>query len=186
MGRFRKPASLIRLRPRSRCGASAVAQNVSMNPSDPHVIGPGLLPTPFTAAEIRDATGTGKTIRLRVELPDGSAFERVNRFRETDAEGATLDRWNGESPGDVASGRVTWAELQSHAAFPADRTTLSTETIELPIGRVECLRYDTKDAPDADTETFWFSTAHPGMPVRFDSPADGGMVRTTVVSVERD
>ncbi|MFY9714282.1 MAG: hypothetical protein WAK00_12475 [Microbacterium sp.] len=157
-----------------------------MRASDPHVIGPGLLPTPFTAAEIRDATGAGKTIRLRVESPDGSTFERVNRFRETDAEGATLDRWNADSPDAVASGHVTWVELQSHAAFPAERTTVSTETLELPIGRVECLRYDTKDAPDAETETFWFSTAHPGMPVRFDAPVGGGVIRTTVVSIERD
>ncbi|WP_407358740.1 hypothetical protein LTA6_000913 [Microbacterium sp. LTA6] len=157
-----------------------------MSASDPHLIGPGLLPTPFTAAQIRDATGAGKTIRLRVELPDGSDFERVNRFRETDAEGATLDRWSSDAPDDVASGRVTWVELQGHAAFPAERTTLSTETLELPIGRVECLRYVTRDAPDAEPETFWFSIAHPGMPVRYEAPADGGVIRTTVVSIERD
>lgn len=159
------------------------------DPDDPHVLGPGLLPTPFTADEIRASSGRGKTIRLLVEQPDGEAFERVNRFTDCDDEGAMLERWrvapDGGVDGQVASGRVTWLELQGHAAFPAERTTVGEETIELPIGRVECLRYDTRDeAPDAAVETFWFARAFPGMPVRFESPTPAGLVRTTVLAVE--
>lgn len=33
-----------------------------------------------------------------------------------------------------------------------------------PIGGLECLRYDVRR--DGGTSTFWFATAHPGMPVR--------------------
>ncbi|MBM7832598.1 hypothetical protein JOE59_003303 [Agromyces cerinus] len=158
--------------------------------SDPHVLGPGVLPTPFTADEIRDASGSGKTIRIRVEEPDGVTFERINRFSRCDDEGATLERWRvapgGGVDGDVVSGRVTWLELQGHAAFPADTTMLSDETLELPIGRLECLRYDTRDPDETDAavETFWFARAYPGMPVRFESPTPAGVVRTTVVAVE--
>jgi hypothetical protein len=163
--------------------------------SDPHVLGPGLLPTPFTADEIRDASGTGKTIRILVEQPDGTPFERVNRFSGCDAEGATLERWlvaaDGGVEGEVSSGRVTWRELQGHAAFPSDRTTVTEEAIELQVGRVECLRYDTRDdaaasndAADAATETFWFARAFPGMPVRFESTTPAGIVRTTVLAVD--
>lgn len=152
-------------------------------PTDAHVLDPGLLPTPFTAAEIREAIGSGTTIRLFVESPDGSTHERINRFRETDAEGATLDRWFTESPDDVLSSRVTWAELQEHAAFPIDHTTVTTETLELEIGRVECRRYDTSDGPDAPVETYWFSLGHPGMPVRYEVPLDHGILRTTVLSI---
>lgn len=156
---------------------------------DPHVLGPGLLPTPFTADEIRDASGSGKTIRILVEEPEDEAFERVNRFTECDDEGATLERWrvapDGGVDGEIASARVTWLELQGHAAFPAERTTVDEETIDLPIGRVECLRYETRDeAPDAAAETFWFARMFPGMPVRFESPTPAGPVRTTVVAVE--
>lgn len=144
---------------------------------DPHVLGPGLLPTPFTADEIREATGRGKTIEIRVEN-GGTASVRFNRFRETDAEGATLDRWTGEAPEEVSSNRVTWAELQAHAAFDAETTSLSTETLSLPapLGEVSCLRYDTEDG------VFWFSLAHAGMPVRYESEG----VRTTVVRIVRD
>lgn len=157
---------------------------------DPHVIGPGLLPTPFTADEIRDASGTGKAIRILVEQPDGTRFERVNRFSDCDAEGATLERWRaaagGGVDGEVVGGRVTWRELQGHAAFPENTTLLSEEVLDLPIGRVECLRYDTRaaEATDAASETFWFARAFPGMPVRFESSTPAGVVRTTVIAVD--
>ena len=153
-----------------------------------HVLGPGLLPTPFTADEIRRATGGGKTIRIQVDGPDGTRSLRVNRFRETDTVGATLDRWTsgptGIVDGRIESSRVTWSELQAHAAFPSDRTVLSSETLDLPIGTVECLRYDVRDQPDAQPSTFWFSVAHPGMPVRYETPVDSCVERSTVIAIE--
>lgn len=147
-----------------------------MTDPDPHLLGPGLLPTPFTAAEIRDATGTGKLIRLLLEGQDGPMGEHVNRFRDTDEEGATLDRWAAEDPNAVVSNRVTWAELQGHAAFDADTTSVSTVSLSSPLGELTCRRYDTDDG------VFWFSIAHPGMPVQYES--DG--LRTTVLSIEPD
>lgn len=144
--------------------------------SDPHILGPGLLPTPFTAEEIRTATGRGKTIRIRIDLPDGSIATRVNRFSETDADGATLERWSLADRSDVSADRVTWLDLQRHAAFDTATTTVSTETLVLPLGELTCLRYETADG------TFWFSPGHPGMPVRYES--DG--VSTTVESIEHD
>lgn len=144
--------------------------------TDPHVLGPGLLPTPFTAAEIREATGRGKTISIRVDLPDGTTGMRFNRFSEADADGATLERWSLDDRSDLTADRVTWRELQQHAAFDAETTSVSTESLTIPLGAVECLRYDT------EAGVFWFSTAHPGMPVQYES--DG--IRTTVIGVEYD
>ena len=147
-----------------------------MSASDPHVLGPGLLPTPFTAAEIREATGRGKTISIRVDLPDGTSSSRFNRFSGTDADGATLERWSREDRSDLTASRVTWLELQRHAAFDAETTSVSTQSLSLPLGDVDCLRYDTEDG------TFWFSLAHPGMPVQYESDD----IRTTVVGVDHD
>jgi hypothetical protein len=147
-----------------------------MTDSDRHLLGPGLLPTPFTADEIRDATGAGRLIRLLLEGPDGPMGEHVNRFSDTDEEGATLDRWATEDPNAVVSNRVTWAELQGHAAFDADTTSVSTVSLSTPLGALTCRRYDTDDG------VFWFSMAHPGMPVQYES--DG--LRTTVLSIEQD
>lgn len=153
---------------------------------DPHVLGDGLLPTPFTAAEIRQAAGDGLTIVLFVESPDGSRHERVNRFEQTDAEGATLRAWFTDAPDDAVVSRVTWRELQEHASFPRAHTTVTDEELALPFGRVLCRRYEITDAPDAPVETYWFSLEHPGMPVRYEVPLDGGMLRTTVRSIRRD
>lgn len=144
--------------------------------TDPHLLGPGLLPTPFTADEIRDATGSGKTIRLLLEGPDGPLGEHVNQFTDTDAEGATLERWAADDPKAVVSHRVTWAELQGHAAFDAGTTSVSTVSVRTPLGDLTCRRYDTEDG------VFWFSLAHPGMPVQYES--DG--LRTTVLSITQD
>lgn len=158
--------------------------------SDPHVLGPGLLPTPFTADEIRAGTARGRKIRLRVEEPDGERFERISHLTECDDEGATLERWrlaaDGGIDGEVSRARITWRELQEHAAFPADRTSVSSETLDLPIGRVECLRYDTRidESADAPVATFWFSPAHRGMPVRYEVSTPAGVQRTTMVAVE--
>lgn len=147
-----------------------------MDATDPHVLGPGLLPTPFTADEIREATGSGKLIRLLLEGADGPIGEHVNRFSETDAEGATLDRWAAADPKTVVSDRVTWVELQGHAAFDAGTTSVSTVSLSSPLGELTCRRYDSEDG------VFWFSVAHPGMPVQFES----GGLRTTVLSIEHD
>lgn len=155
---------------------------------DAHTLGPGLLATPFTSDEIREASGNGKTIRLLIEGSEGSRQFRVNRFRAIDADGAMLDRWNSGADrvveGKIASAWVTWRDLQAHAAFPADRTVLSSETLSLPIGRVECLRYDVRASPDAEPATFWFSVTHPGMPVQYEAPVDGGVLRTTIVAID--
>jgi hypothetical protein len=149
---------------------------VCMTASDPRLLGPGLLPTPFTADEIRAATGVGTTVRIRVDRPDGSHALRVNRFRDTDAEGAVLERWDESAPHDIAKNRVTWAELQGHAAFDATTTRVSSESLAIELGTVMCLRYDATDG------VFWFSLAHPGMPVRYEA----GGVRTTVIEITRD
>lgn len=150
-----------------------------MSASDEHLLGQGLLPTPFTAAEIRASSREGKTIRLLVEPHDGGSFERVNRFRDGDDQGATLEQWRADAPGEVSARRVTWRELQQHAAFPAESTRVSTEVLDLPIGRCECLRYDTSAVDGEPAARFWFALEHPGMPVRFEA---GGQ-RTTVLSI---
>lgn len=146
-----------------------------MTTLDPHVIGPGLLATPFTAAEIREATGSGLVIHLLLEGPDGPLGEHVNRFRGTDSDGATLDRWAVAAPHTVVSNQVTWTELQGHAAFDAETTSVTTVTLQTPLGELNCQRYD------AAHGVFWFATEYPGMPVQHES--DG--LRTTVLRIDK-
>ena len=156
--------------------------------SDPHVLGPDLLPTPFTAEEIREGCPAGRLTRVRVEPADGPPYERVNRFVDCDEEGATIERSSfgadGEPTGAPQLARTTWAGFQSHAAFPRARTTVADDVIETPLGRLDCLRYTVLDG--SDTDTFWFATSLPGMPVRMVSETEGRLVESsTMIADER-
>lgn len=147
---------------------------------DPHVLGPGRAPTPFTAVEIRAGCPAGRTVRMRVDAVGEAPFFRVSRFAECDATGATLERsrqsLDGSPLGAPAANRVTWLDLQAHASFPAGATTVEPERIETAIGVLDCLRYTVRDG--ATEEGFWFATALPGMPIRYLTRTDGAVVTT--------
>ncbi|WP_208008544.1 hypothetical protein [Agromyces protaetiae] len=104
-----------------------------------------------------------------------------------DDEGATIERWR-EAPGGGVDGEVerersSWRDLQEHAAFPETTTTVTGAELSLPIGKVECLRFETRFGPEADAPVarFWFARAHAGMPVRYELPAEGGGVDATTM-----
>ena len=153
--------------------------------SDSHVLHPDHAPTPFTADEIRAATPAGYTV-VTVTEQSGAVSHRRTEFTEVDDARAVMvmtpidDR--GSPTGEARTVEAVWTDLQAHASFPAEITTVGRDTIETPLGTVECIRYDV--ANDDHTNTFWFSPAHPGMPVRLTSDAKHGPT-TTVVSISR-
>jgi hypothetical protein len=156
--------------------------------SDPHVLGPDLLPTPFTADEIRDGCPAGRQTRVRVETTGEAPYERVSRFVDCDETGATIERSSVTADGrpleQPQPARTSWADFQAHAGFPRERTTVARDVIETPLGRLECLRYAVQQGPA--TETFWFDTSRPGMPVRVVEERDGRVVDAwTMISDER-
>jgi hypothetical protein len=162
-----------------------------MDDSD-HQLAPDHLPTPFTAAQIRAATPEGHTVETITEASDGTADPVVVRSRTTfvscDEIGAVMRRVeldeSGAETGAAVEARSTWAELQGHASFPAAIARRSHARLDHPLGRLDCLRYDVEQGPDH--VVFWFSVAHPGMPVRFETRRDGRAVTTTTVAAMPD
>jgi len=143
------------------------------------------LPTPFTAEQIRNGSPEGHTVDIRTDHPDGTVtFERVE-FVQCDDEGATLRSGpvdeSGQPVGAAREARAAWTDLQAHASFPAAAATRVEDTVSSPLGAdMTSLRYDV-NAGDR-TMTFWFSLAHPGMPVRFTTTLpDGTTEQTTTV-----
>jgi hypothetical protein len=136
--------------------------------SDPRVLGAGLAPTPFTADEIRAGCPDGHWLLVRTERAGATSFHR-NGFEQGDPAGCVLTSVvtdaSGRPTGDVLRQRASWLDLQTHAAFPAERTTVVPERIRLAFGERDCLRYEVVD--DGGTSTFWFALEHPGMPVRY-------------------
>jgi len=153
--------------------------------TDPNVLHPDHAPTPFTANEIRSAAPAGYTVETITEQA-GVVSRRRTEFVDVDADRATMVMTpideTGEPVGDAREVMATWTDLQAHASFPSEITTLSHDTIETPLGRVNCLRYDVSS--EDHTNTFWFSPLHPGMPIRVASDASNAPT-TTVVSVTR-
>ena len=155
-----------------------------MTTEDARVLGPGLAPTPFTAAEIRAGCRPGRTITTHVE-GDGGISVRTTTYLSADAEGGEFESRVLGSDGTVVEtgvGRASWIELQSHAAFPADRTTIEERRLELPTGSADCLLYTVRDGDVV--RRFWFDTTRPGMPVRVESEVAG--VVTSVSTVVAD
>jgi Zn-finger protein len=69
--------------------------------------------------------------------------------------------------------------MQAHASFPAAITTIEPETIDIPLGVLDCLRYTVHD--DDTVMTFLFCPAYPGMPVRYSRQENGHTVSTTTM-----
>jgi hypothetical protein len=118
--------------------------------ADPHLLRPDHRPTPFTADEIRLGCQPGRTIRMLVIQPGEEPVVRVTRFASGDAEGAEQEHWQETPDGarltETERRRSTWLGFQGHASFPADTTEIDEETIDIPAGRFECLRYTTERA----------------------------------------
>jgi len=150
---------------------------------DPHVLEPGHAPTPFTADEIREVCGPGRTITVRVEAADEAPFHRVTRYLECDDTGATMERSRLSLAGALIDepevNRVEWLDLQSHASFPASDTTIEPDRIDTAIGTLDCLRYTVRRGESE--HVFWFATDLPGMPIRMQTRIDGQTVMTAEV-----
>jgi hypothetical protein len=151
--------------------------------ADPHVLEVGHAPTPFTAAEIRDATRVGKSITRRVEAVGAEPFLLMSTYVECDEAGATLERsrrsLDGAPLGEAQVMQATWLDLQRHASFPAADTMIEPERIETAIGALDCLRYTVRDG--GTDEILWFATSLPGMPIQQLTRTDGQVVESVEV-----
>ena len=86
---------------------------------------------------------------------------------------------DGTRLGEVESDRVTWEDLRAHASFPADATTIASETVSTALGSLDCLRYTVVD--EETSNDFWFATSLPGMPIQSVTRVAGEVVTTVSV-----
>jgi hypothetical protein len=147
-------------------------------PTDAHRLRPDHHPTPFSADEIRRGCPPGRTVRALVVEAGSEPYIAITRFVSADDEGADLEYWRETPDGapltDPRKHRSTWLEFQGHASMPTATTEITEETIEIPAGRFDCLRYTRTDG-DA-VSTFWFAKSAPGMPLRFEVRERGELV----------
>ncbi|WP_353950718.1 hypothetical protein V6K52_13910 [Knoellia sp. S7-12] len=153
---------------------------------DAHILESGKVPTPFSAAEIRQGCPAGRTVVVRVEDGDG-VRHRLSRFAQVDNDGALFERADcdaeGTAVGEVTGSRVSWRDLQGHASFSSASTTCDESSLAFPLGVEDCLRYVVNEG--ADETTFWFSGQRPGMPVKVTFGRGGQVLSTTVMVSDR-
>ena len=141
-----------------------------MAETDPHILAPGLAPTPFTAAEIRVGCPVGRVSIVRTADGLGSI-----RFASDDPEGAWIEDTpldeSGAAIGPVERGRSTWLELQEHAAFPVESTAIERVELAGPLGTLACLRYTVQRGEAV--LVFWVAVDLPGMPIRVERTQGG-------------
>lgn len=153
-------------------------------PPEANRLHPGHLPTPFSADQIRDASRVGRRIRIRTDAAGETTFREV-RYVATDADGATQQfiptDADGNQAGPPVERRSAWRDLQGHASFAADRTTVEETSHDLAWGTEPCWLFRVSDG-EAETR-YWFARRLPGMPVIVESWVRGELVeRREIIS----
>ena len=155
---------------------------------DSHRLRPDHHPTPFTAAEIRSNWIPGRSVRSLIVRPGVEPFVRVTLAVSAEEDGGESENWTETPDGrrltEPERAYAKWLVLQGHASMPAELTTIEEETIEIPAGRFECLRYTRSDGDEVDT--FWFAKTRPGAPVRMEMRRGGELVLSSTMLEERN
>lgn len=132
------------------------------------------LPTPFSAAQIRDGWPEGFWLDTRTTTAQG---ERIGRtfVTEWDAEKVTMievviedgAQPTAEQVAAAQSSTMTWDELEGHARFDASRTTRTREKRSTALGTdLEGWTYKVRGAEGAES-VFFFADDFPGPPVLY-------------------
>lgn len=155
-------------------------------PDESHRLRPDHHPTPFSAAQIRDASRAGRETRSLVVRHGAEPVVRATRFVSGDAEGGDREFWletpQGERLTEPEREHATWLELQEHASMPVAATTIDEETFEIPAGRFDGWRYTRTD--DDGVNVFWFARSAPGMPLRYEQRVgDDAVFSSTVIEI---
>ena len=146
-------------------------------PDDPNIVQPGHAPTPFTAAEIREGCPAGRSVGMLIEPRDGDPYLTINTFVTVDDESADTEvkslTMDGEEIDPPVQMRTKWEEFQAHASFPEEQTEIAVETLDTSMGELRCKKYTVTDGPTSDS--YWFAVEKPGMPVKVETVAPGGV-----------
>ena len=125
----------------------------------------------------------GRTIRVLVEVDGVEPYVRVQRYVWTNERSATTERWretvDGVPVSDVEERDTTWQQLQAHASFPADQTTIEPDTIDTPLGIIDCLRYTVRDG--GTVKRLWYARHLPGVPVKVVVREENRVVSTVTM-----
>jgi hypothetical protein len=140
---------------------------------------PAILPTPFTADQIRDEWIRGFELRIRRWTAEAEAFEHW-KVIAADDEGVDIESVSltadGTPTGDPRVQHSSWTQLRDHASFPADRSKREETTRTTPLGELEGWLYTVEDPGTGVVSEFFFAHGLAGAPVFVHVIHDGEIV----------
>lgn len=149
----------------------------------------GRAPTPYTSAQLREATKPGRSFTYLIESPDKAPLKQRFRFVAVDDEHATIATEilsdDGKVQGDPELEIASWDQLRRHASYPKEATTITEATAETPDGSFPCKRYtvDEDTAKGKKRTIACFARDLPGPPVEMTVEIDGHLIMSmTLVS----
>jgi hypothetical protein len=89
----------------------------------------------------------------------------------------------GKSVGAPTTESDKWTALHEHARFPRSATTISNESLALPAGTFDAMRYVVTKGDVV--KTYWFARSLPGPPVKMEVVKDGKTVMTMTMQANR-
>jgi hypothetical protein len=130
-----------------------------------------MAPTPYTAAQIRDAMPVGTVIVYRrVEAGKDPYLNRMTVL-SADTVGCKIADAIVDDQGSVVSEEgeteAGWEDLRKHAEFPVAAVQRSDDAVDVPAGHFDTWKYVVTE-PDGTVTTYQFARTLPGPPVRME------------------
>lgn len=155
------------------CGSSEqIPTTPSSSPSaSASAAEPAFIAPPFTAEQIRAGLPAGTVIRLRIAKSGEPVTIEEWTFTAADEKGCTIHTIVFADDGttqveDQGSATSTWAELESHAHFPAALTTRTDGHLDMQAGTFDTWHFEVRSAePNGPIKRMHFAKNLPGPPI---------------------
>lgn len=172
--------------------SAAVARSASVpEPGPASPIAEPTLSPPVTLDQFRAAFPVGTHLRLSIAVPGQPTVEQRWTWTAADAEGCTIAATVHDADGtllnDEGAAPTTWAELMTHAVFPASRTTREDASVDVPAGHFDTWLFTVRSTAKNGTpkvERHHFAREMPGPPVLY-TVEEGGTEVFRMTLLER-
>ena len=144
-------------------------------------------PYPYSVYDIRAGCPLGRLIEYRIEK--AGAPVRVEQWAfsplDNDTVKVTTTAFDAEGKPDGAptTESAKWTDLHEHARFPQSATQISNESLALPAGTFDVMKYVVTKG--TEVKTYWFARSLPGPPVKVEVVKDGKTVMTMTMQANR-
>jgi hypothetical protein len=162
----------------SVCGGLAGAALADAPAASPAA---AMLPTPYTAEQIREAWQPGFSVEMRTTGAVGETRSRMTVLSATPEAGVVRSESlaaNGKPSEPPSEFTARWSELRDHALFEAAKATRERAECRSRLGAMPGWRYSVART-NGEMLTMCFADATPGPPVEHVTIRDGAVLSRT-------